>query len=161
MATAQKLSRPSQPGGPVPLWAPGYQLGHGRACERTPWRLPSGRWPKSSEPEVLGSGGSGHRGHRRRGGPIGGNGEGNGSPQRRLHDGARRVARSAGEGPEERRRLELELSVSSMGTRQSSWHGRLGRGTAEGARSTVRCSHDRGGRCQLCFGDVWRGRLGG
>jgi hypothetical protein len=43
------------------------------------------------------------------------------------HSGARRVGRSAGEGPEERRRLELELSASSMGRRQSSWHGRLGR----------------------------------
>jgi hypothetical protein len=36
------------------------------------------------------------------------------------------VGRSAGEGPEEQRRLEVELSASSMGTRQSSWHGRLG-----------------------------------
>jgi hypothetical protein len=85
---ARKLSRLSRPGGPVPLWAPGYQLGHGRAYERTPRRLPSGRWPKSDEPEVLGSGGSGHEGHRRQGGPIGGNGEGNGSPQRRVHGGA-------------------------------------------------------------------------
>jgi hypothetical protein len=79
---------------------------------------------------VLGSGGSGHGGHRCRGGPIGGNREGNGSPQRWLHGGARRVGRSAGEGPEERRRLELELSASNMGMRQSSWQDRLGRGTA-------------------------------
>jgi hypothetical protein len=69
---------------------------------------------------VLGSGGSGHGGHRHRGGLIGGNGEGNGSPERRLHDGARRVGRSAGEGLEERLRLELELLASSMGMRQSS-----------------------------------------
>jgi hypothetical protein len=71
------------------------------------------------------------------------------------------VGRSVGEGPKEWLRLELELSVSSMGTRQSSWHGRLGRGTAGGAGSTVRCSHGGGGRCQLCFGDFLRGRLGG
>jgi hypothetical protein len=152
---AWKLSRLSQPGGPVPLWAPSYQLMHGRAYERTPRRL------KFGEPEVLGSGGNGHGGHRCRGGLIGGNGEGNGSPQRRLHGGARQVGRSAGEGPEERRRLELALLVSSMGTRQSSWHGQLGRGTAGGAGSTVRCSHGRGGRCRLCFGDFLRGRLGG
>jgi hypothetical protein len=129
---ARKLSRPSQPGGPVPLWAPSYQRGHGRACERTPRWLPSDRRPKSDEPEVLGSGGSGHGGHRCRGGPIGGNREGNDSPQRRLHGGACRVGRSVGEGPEEWLRLELELSVSNMGMRQSSWHGRLGRGTAGG-----------------------------
>jgi hypothetical protein len=158
---AQKLSRLSQPGGPVPLWAPGYQRGHGRACERTPRRLPSGRRLKSGEPKVLGSGGSGHGGHRRRGGPVGGNREGNDAPQRRLHDGARRVGRSVGEGPEEWLRLELELSVSSIETRQSSWHGRLGRGTAGGAGSTVRCSHGGGGRCRLYFGDFLRGWLGG
>jgi hypothetical protein len=57
------------------------------------------------------------------------------------HSGAHRVGRSAGEEPEERRRLELELSMSSMGTRQSSWHGWLGRGMAGGAGSTVQCSH--------------------
>jgi hypothetical protein len=99
--TTRKLSRPSQPGGPVPLWALGYQCRHGRACERTPRRLPSGQRLKSDEPEVLGSGGSGHGGHRRRGGPIGGNREGNDSPQQRLHNDARRVGRSVGEGPEE------------------------------------------------------------
>jgi hypothetical protein len=159
--TARKLSRPSQPGGPVPLWAPGYQRGHGRACERTPRRLPSGRRLKSGESEVLGRGGSGHRGHRRRGGPIGGNREGNDSPQWRLHGDARRVVRSVGEGPEEWLRLELELSVSSMGTRQSSWHGRPGRGTTGGVGSTVRCSHGGGGWCWLCFGEFLRGRLGG
>jgi hypothetical protein len=81
-------------------------------------RLPSGRGPKSGELEMLGSGVSGHRGHRHRGGPIGGNREGNDSPQRRLHGGARRVGRSVGEGPEEWQRLELELLASSMGTRQ-------------------------------------------
>jgi hypothetical protein len=159
--TAQKLSRPSQPGGPVPLWAPGYQRRHGRACERTPRRLPSGRGSKSGEPEVLGSGVSGHGGHRCRGGPIGGNREGNDSPQRRLHSGARRVGRSVGEGPEEWQRLELKLSASSMGTRQSLWHDQLGRGTAGGAGSTVWCSHGRGGRCRLYFSDFLRGRLGG
>jgi hypothetical protein len=87
--------------------------------------------------------------------------EGNDSPQRWLHGGARRVGRSIGEGPEEWLRLELELSVSSMGMRQSSWHGRLGRGTAGGVGSTVRCSHGGGGRHGLCFGDFLRGRLGG
>jgi hypothetical protein len=158
---ARKLSRPSQPGGPVPLWAPGYQRGHGRACERMPRQLPSGRRPKSDEPVVLGNGGSGHGGHQRRGGPIGGNREGNDSPQRRLHGGARRVGRSIGEGPEEWLRLELELSVSSMGTRQNSWNGRLGRGTTGGVGSTVRCSHGGGGQCRLCFGDFLQGRLGG
>jgi hypothetical protein len=159
--TARKLCRPSQPGGPVPLWAPGYQRGHGCAYERTPRRLPSGRRSKSGEPEVLSSGVSGHGGHRRRGGSIGGNREGNDSPRQRLHGDARRVGRSIGEGPEEWLRLELELSVSSMGTRQSSWHGRLGRGTARGEGSTVRCSHGGGGRCRLYFGEFLRGRLGG
>jgi hypothetical protein len=123
--------------------------------------LPSGRRPKSDEPEVLGSGGGGHGGHRHRGGPIGGNRVENDSPQWQFHGGARRVGRSVGEGPEESLRLEKELSVSSMGTRQSSWHGRLGRGMAEGAGSTVRCSHGGGGQCRLCFGDFLRGRLGG
>jgi hypothetical protein len=54
------------------------------------------------------------------------------SPQRRLHGGARRVGRSVGEGSEEWLRLELKLSVSRMGTRQSSWHGRLGQTVAGG-----------------------------
>jgi hypothetical protein len=54
------------------------------------------------------------------------------SPQRRLHGSTRRVGRSVGEGSEEWLRLELELSVSRMGTRQSSWHGRLGRTVAGG-----------------------------
>jgi hypothetical protein len=80
---------------------------------------------------VLGSGVSGHGGHRRQGGPIGGNREGNDSPQQRLHGGARRVGRSVGEGPEEWQRLELELSASSIGTRQSSWHDQLGRAWPE------------------------------
>jgi hypothetical protein len=71
------------------------------------------------------------------------------------------VGRSVGEGPEEWLRLELELSVSSMGMRQSAWHGRLGRGTAGGAGSTVRCSHCGGGRCRLCFGKFLWGWLGG
>jgi hypothetical protein len=110
---------------------------------------------------VLGSGGSGHGGHQRQCGPIGGNGEGNGSPQRWLHGGARRVGRSAGEGPEEWRMLELELSASCMGTRQSSWHSQLGRGRAGGVGSTVWCSHVRGEWRRLCFGDFLRGRLGG
>jgi hypothetical protein len=89
------------------------------------------------------------------------NREGNDSPQRRLHGGARRVGRSVGEGSEEWLRLELELSVSSMGTRQSSWYGRLGRGMTGGAGLTVRCSHGGGGRCRLCFGEFLWGRLGG
>jgi hypothetical protein len=71
------------------------------------------------------------------------------------------VGRSVDEGSEEWLRLELELSVSSMGTRQSSWHGRLGQGTAGGAGSTVRCSQGGGGRCWLCFGEFLGGRLGG
>jgi hypothetical protein len=157
----RKLSWSSRPGGPFPMWAPSYMLGHRRAYERTPRRLPSGRWSKSNEPKVLGSGGSGHGGHRHRGGLIRGNGEGNGSPEQRLHGGARRVGRSTGEGLEERRRLELELLVSSMGMRQSSWHDWLGRGTTGGVGLTVWCSIGRGGRCQLCFGDFLRGRLGG
>jgi hypothetical protein len=109
---------------------------------------------------VLGSGGSGHGGHQCRGGPIGGDGEGNGSPQRQLHSGAGRVGWSTGEGPNERRRLELELSASNMGTWQSSLHGRLGRGTAGGAGSTVWCSHGQGERRRLYFGDFLRGRHG-
>jgi hypothetical protein len=66
-----------------------------------------------------------------------------------------------GGAPEERRRLELELSMSSMWTRQSSWHGWLDRGMAGGAGSTVQCSHGLGRWCGLCFGDFLRGWLGG
>jgi hypothetical protein len=97
-------------------------------------------------PGVLGSGGSGHGGHRCRGGPIGGNGEEDGSPQQRIHGGACRVGRSVGEGPKERWRLELELSASSMGTRQSSWGRWCGalRARADGVSSALATSHGDG-----------------
>jgi hypothetical protein len=86
------------------------------------------------------------------------------SPQRRLHGGARRVGRSVGEGSEEWLRLELKLSVSRMGTRQSSWHGRLGQtvaggvcprgGARGGGRSPMGCPGE-GPR----LGDWARGRV--
>jgi hypothetical protein len=160
-ATAWKLSRLSRPGGPDPLWAPGYQLGHGRACEHTPRWLPSGRWPKSGEPEVLGSGGSVPGGHRCQGGPIGGNEEEWLTEAAALQWWVVDRRRLTDEGLEERWRLELELLACSMGTRQSSWHGRLGRGTSGGVGSMVRCSHGWGGRCWLCFSDSLRWRFGG
>jgi hypothetical protein len=61
-----------------------------------------------------------------------------GSPEILAHVGVVGAEGRAGEGPEEWRRLELELSASSTWTRQSSWHGQLGWGKAGGAGSMVR-----------------------
>jgi hypothetical protein len=61
-----------------------------------------------------------------------------GSPEILAHVGAVGAEGHVGEGLEEWRRLELELSARSTWTRQSSWHGRLGCGKAGGAGSTVR-----------------------